>query len=188
LTGRAPTAFTKQIGPDVLGVVTLGVVVLDDGTVEVDPSSGVRHEPLERLLAELTGQKHHGYLPATIGSAIGYITPAKRFLIFTPFTTSGDPAPDVQHIVETITRYGFRWMEENQSLDALLHGMVDFKYIGRDGARFRVPLIYYLKGEFEATGRSLEEGLAEVGETPGPVSDQFRRFAKALLNRLPASA
>jgi hypothetical protein len=180
---RSPISFTRELTPEVTGIVTLGANVYDDATLQIDPSVGVRHERVERLLAELTGQNHRGSLAATIGSAIGYLTPRKQFLIFAPFSVEDDPVPGAQQIVATIKRYGFTWMEENQTLDAMMKAMSDFKYVDRWHARFRMPLIQYLLGDYEAARVSVERGLVEIGDSQGPLSDQFKRLAEGLLER-----
>jgi hypothetical protein len=181
---RTPTLFTRDTNPNVFGVVTLGINLYDDSSVKIDPSVGVRHNGVEDLLVKLTGDNFGKYLPATIGCALGYLTPQNTFLIFDAFRPDEDPVPGVQHIVKTMKQYGFGWMDDNQTLDAMLQSMIDGKCAVRQQSRLRIPVIQYLKGDFAAARASVEKGLAELGESSGPVSDQFRRFAAGLIDKL----
>ena len=49
------------------------------GSVEVNPVIGIRHQAVERLVAELRHEKFHSYLPPTVSSPIGYVMPDEYF-------------------------------------------------------------------------------------------------------------
>jgi hypothetical protein len=182
LKKRANTIFTKDVNSDVLGIVTI-VVSAGEGGIAISTSVGVRHQALERLVAELSGQKFDESLPATIGISIGYIAPEKQYAIFR-FSLEEDPHPTVREIVGTIEKYGLNWMEDHQLLDSILDAILNGKYTYRDAARLRLPVIRYLKGNIPEARTSIEKGLDEIGNAEGPVSDQYKRLSRALMSKI----
>jgi hypothetical protein len=161
--------YEKPLSSDSTGIVTLASNFYpDDPAVYINPSLGVRHERLERLLAELCGQKPTKFLPATIGSSLGYVTSAGKHIMYSFLP---DIANDVSGLVGAIEHDGLKWMEANQTAEAILDGLANFKYAPQDRARFRIPLICYFKGDYESTRRWLHW-------------DMYRRFATGLLDRL----
>jgi hypothetical protein len=143
----------------------------------------MRHQALECLVADLSGQRFNESLPATIGISIGYITPEKQYMTF-GFTLEEDPHPIVREMVGTIEKYGFNWMEEHQSLDSMLEAILNKKYTYRDAARLRLPVIQYVKGNIPEARNSIEKSLDEIGNSEGLVSDQYRRLSIALMSKI----
>jgi hypothetical protein len=176
--------YTKPLGAESTGVVSLPVTShRDDPAVYVTPGLGVRHERLERLIAELCGKPQDKFLPSSIGTSLVRLTNMNEHGL-----PSLHPAPNIQgqiaELVSVIYDYGFKWMKENATLDAILQGSLEFRYSWRDHARFRIPAIYYLKGDQDSASFWIERGLAEVGPDENIYADQYRRFAKGLLDRL----
>jgi len=178
--------YTKPLSAEATGIVSLPLTSYrDDPAVYVTPSIAVRHERLERLVAELCGKPQDKFLPSSIGTSLVRLTNVKEHGL-----PSLHPAPDIQQqiaqLVSVIYNYGFSWMEENHTLNAILQGSLEFKYSSRPHARFRIPTIYYLKGDPDSAHFWVERGLAEIGPDQNIYADQYRRFATALVARLGA--
>ena len=181
---RGRSWYDKRLNTDLLGVVTLASnSYLNDPAIYIVPSVGVTHEPLEKLLAQLSGRRPGRFLPATISTPLGYVTPMAKFLKYT-FDPRSMVANEAETLLQTIERFGVKWMESNQSLDLLMQGLVTYKYASRDRARLRIPLIYYVKKDYASARASITDGLREIGEERNQYSDEYRQFAAGLLKRL----
>src|SRR5690242_10447195 len=78
---RAGQVLTAELAPDVLGWIGLNRATKHraPGEVEINPVVGVRHQAVERLVAELLGIKFHAYVPPTVCTPLGYLLPEARF-------------------------------------------------------------------------------------------------------------
>ena len=63
--------FTRELEGDVRGSVALNEAKKYGFTI--NPIIGVRHELLERLLAQMAGREFNPYAPSTIATPIGYL-------------------------------------------------------------------------------------------------------------------
>jgi hypothetical protein len=99
-----------------------------------------------------------------------------------PFTPGDELSAKVKGLVKTITKDGLPWMQENQTADAIYDGLAGLKFAARDGARFRVPLVHYLKGDYESACVAARKGLEEIGTNQDLYSQRYRHFANALLD------
>src|SRR5690606_27740771 len=71
---RAGDIFTRDLTSEVLGWIGLNRATRGrPGVLEINPVVGVRHQPIERLLAELRGEKAHPYVPPTLSVHLGYL-------------------------------------------------------------------------------------------------------------------
>ncbi len=66
---RAAIYFTKELTTKTLG--GMAFVFGKDEDMLVSPSVVVRHQPLERLVSELTGERFHPYLSGTLACPLG---------------------------------------------------------------------------------------------------------------------
>lgn len=181
---RGRSWYEMRLGPDTLGVVTLASnSYLNDPAIYLSPSVGVTHEPLERLLSNLCGLPLTKFLPATISSSLGYLTPARKYITYA-FLPDDSLESGTQALVEAIGRYGVPWMRDHQQPDVMLEDLLTLKYSTRDHARFRVPLIFYLKKDYASAHDWIDKGLAEIGEKRNAYNDHYRQFAKGLLRKL----
>ena len=69
---RAQIYFTRDLTPDTIGVLAF---VFNQRMRIVSLSVAVRHQPLERLLAELAGEDFHPYLSGTLTCPLGHVPP-----------------------------------------------------------------------------------------------------------------
>ena len=71
--------FTTEVAAGILGWLGLnrGLVGSNDAVIEINPVVGIRHQEIERIVAELKGVKFHGYAPPTVSVHLGYVTTGK---------------------------------------------------------------------------------------------------------------
>jgi hypothetical protein len=149
----------------------------------VGPSVGIRHQPLERLVAELVGEKFHPYLSGTKTCPLGHVPPYKELLWF-DFPVDIDVRQRVNEMFTIIKETAIPWMKRHRSLESFIEDLQTYRFASRDSVRVRLPAAYYLNNQYYLARSLVTKGLEEVGEQSGPVSDQYRRFAEALSARL----
>jgi hypothetical protein len=182
---RTNNYFTRKLTTDTLGLIAFNFV--KDGNMVVVPSVAVRHQPLERLIAELKGEKFHPYLGGTLASPLGHVPPLNKLLWF-QFPIDIDPNQRVQELVAVIRDVALPWMERHRNLESFIDDLKDYSFADRDQMRVRRPAAYYLNNQHDIARSYLMEGLEEIGDRSGPVSNQYRHFAEALLARIAAGA
>ena len=178
---RASIYFTSEFTPDTIGL--LAFVFGKDGDMLVSPSVAVRYQPLERVLAELTGEKFHPYLSGTLACPLCHVPPRDELLWF-EFPERVDAPHRVREMVSIIAETAVPWMERHQDLDSFIKDLQIYRFANRDQVRLRLPVAYYLMNEDELARSLVMKGLEEIGDDSDPLSTQYRKFAKALLARL----
>ena len=180
---RSGWLFTTELEPDVLGWLGLNRATEHraKGEVEVNPVVGVRFQRVERLVAELRGEKFHGYIPPTINRPIGYLLPEAKYRgwIFGP-GRANDTAKDMVSIVE---KYGLPFMRSIRGLSELLQ-MLEARYGFDHLIMYRRPVTCFLAGDTAQARTLVEESLAAIGVREDLAAAEFRKFAAAFLNRL----
>ena len=151
----------------------------------VIPSVAIRYQPLELMLAELTGEKFHPYLSGTLTCQLGHVPPRNELLWF-EIPPQVNARERVQEMFVIIAESAVPWMERHRDLDSFIEDLQTYRFANRDQVRLRLPVAYYLKGEAELARSLVMKGLEEVGEDSDALSTQYRKFATALLARLSA--
>jgi hypothetical protein len=183
---RKGDLFTIEMSSGVLGWVGLNRATkyLSVGEVEINPVVGVRHQEVERLVAECRGDKFHSYVPATIATPLGYVLPEARFR---SWLFGGDrSAPSASdEMVAAIVEYGIAFMRSMIGLDELRRGLERDSRIGiEDVSVYRRPVVSLLLGNQQRASEELDESVAALGNRSDLASEDFRRFAAALRTRL----
>jgi hypothetical protein len=181
---RAGAIFTKPIADDMLGWLGLNHTTRrDDGRLEINPVIGVRHQSLERIVAELSGERVHPYIPPTAAIHLGYLMPQQRY---TPWFIEGpqDVEGSARGMVDAITVYGMPFLEANSSLERLLATLHDGKYAFRHMVVYRIPVGYLLLDEVTSAESALHRFVAEMADRRDAAADNFRAFALELEQRL----
>jgi hypothetical protein len=75
-------------------------------------------------------------------------------------------------------------MQEHQSIEAMLQDMINCKYCTKDRARFKLPIAYFLLGDYGEARRELREGMAQIGSQQDAYSEQYRRLSEGLLKKM----
>ncbi len=108
---RVGQVFTRELGGDVLGWLGLNRATRgrQRGEVEVNPVVGVRHQGVERMVAELRGESFHAYQPPTVNTPLGYLMPEQRYR---GWVIEADGSADVlEDLASAVAEYAIPFME-----------------------------------------------------------------------------
>ncbi|MFJ1751414.1 hypothetical protein [Kitasatospora sp. NPDC088134] len=153
--------------------------------LEINPVVGLRYDPLERLLADITGAVSR--TTATISRPVGYLTPDNAFLQLR-VAEPGDAERAADELHELVQTYGLPFARQHASPDRLLTALQTGGNVPNpDRTGLLLPALHFLRGDTDETRSCLAQGLVHYGQnTSMPVVAEFHRFANALTTRLPA--
>ncbi len=184
---RSGEVFTRALEADVLGWVGLNRAYRrGEDRLEVNPVVGVRHQGVERVVAELRDRPFHAYQPPTVSMPLTYLTPAARY---EPWLFDRGPAiPEVASaLVRAVAEHGVPFMQAATTLDQLR----ELTERGQGFAHqlvYRRPVVAMLIGDRAEARRSLEDALAELGDRGDVAAVEYRLFTERLLQRLDRDA
>ena len=157
-----------------------------DGLLEINPVVGVRHQAVERLVAELKGEKFHAYIPPTISLHVGYLMPEKRYHPW--LFSESNVAETADALVSAVETYGVAFMKQHSVLDALAGLMASGEVGIREQLSYRLPIAYHLLGDDDRARGTLTSALEDLGERRDVAAERFHAFAAALETRFSAGA
>lgn len=173
---RAGQIYIVDLREDVSGVLGLnkGSKHRSPGQVEVNPVVGVRHQRVERIVADLLGQKYHDYQPATVSSPIGYLMPERRYAAWVIGTGSSPGASE--ELASAVADFALPWMHSLSALPELREALE-----GQMGHQpeYRLPVVLALLGEHAEAGDAVQRTLAQLGTRADPAAELFRKFAES---------
>jgi hypothetical protein len=181
---RSGDVFTQAVAPDVLGWLGLNrAVSRGDGLLEVNPVVGIRHQRLERVVADLLGASFHEYTPPTVSIHLGYPMPEGRYR---PWLFGGDLPTDAvaAEMADSIMTYGVPFMTDRASLSAIVSLMADSRIGIAEQLAFRRPVGYFLLGEPGRARDAARDSVSQLGDRRDLAAQRLRAFAKAFENRL----
>ena len=154
-----------------------------DSDFFLNPSVAVRHQPFERLLSELTGEKFHPYLSGTLACHLGDVPPLDDLLWFW-FPDDIDVEARVQEMFRAVKEVALPWMELHRDLSSFIKDLKDFHFGNPDSKRLRLPLAHFMNGDLETAQSLVTKYLAEIGTDSDPISQRYRMFAENLMARM----
>lgn len=145
------------------------------GVVEVNPVIGIRHQGIERVVAELQGLAFHEYQPPTVSINLGYLMPAARYMAWHVNTarTNGD----IQDLVVSIRDYGVPYMREHSDLKAI-GALLDEKVGFEHQLVYRCPVAWLVAGDRARASVALQDALNGLGKRSDAAAVELRRFAE----------
>jgi hypothetical protein len=181
---RKTGVFTRPLSDEALGWLGLNTAVArGDGALHVNPVVGVRYQPIEDLVAELTEDTVRGYSPPTICTPLGYLLPEGGYRTWT-FVEGAGVRQQVQGLVAVIIDYGLPFMEENSTLRPLC-ATLERGQSGYSGqAAYRLPVAYYLLGELDRAEEAVETHLSTLGARTDPAAEAYQRFGSCFKKHL----
>jgi hypothetical protein len=173
---RAGQIYTVDLGNEVLGWVGLNKASRhrQAGQVEVNPVVGVRHQPVERVVADLLGQKFHDYQPPTVSSPIGYLMPERKYAAWVIGEGSSPGAPE--DLASAVAEIALPWMQSLRALPQLRQALEE--QMGHQ-PEYRLPVVLALVGEHAEAGEAVKRTLAQLGTRADAAADLFRKFAES---------
>ena len=179
---RAGATFTCLVSEDVLGFVGLNSASnRPAGPFEINPVVGVRHQPLERAVAELSGRKPHGYVPPSLSKPIGYLMPESRYRawLFDDQESVDDVAGS---LCAAIAEFGTAYLRDHDSLEAIVAGLSAAEHTPGDAIAMRLSVGLALLGDSARARQTVEQELGDLGDRQDLAAEYFRDFARALVS------
>jgi len=181
---RKPGIFTLGLNTEIIGWVGLNTAHYQDG-VAINPVVGVRHQKLERLVAESLDIKLSEYIPATISTSIGYLMPQRKFVEWS-FKESENCEPLVTEMVAAVEKWGRPYMDQHSTLATLYNAILNSKRgTPPDQLDYRLAAASVLLGKCAEAEAFVNAKLREIGNRDDAAAECFRQFA-ANLQRLDA--
>jgi hypothetical protein len=178
MTRRKEGIYTRELGDDHVGWLGLNRAVhRGDGALELNPVVGVRNQQLERLVAQLSDQPFHEYIPPSVSVHVGYLGAERRYLPWL-FDEKGQVDKQVRRMADAVVRDSFPFMEANLGLKNLVAALK--KYAPRQSQRVRVPAALLLLGEHDRACEFAENELREMAKATTAANDQYRLFVRTL--------
>jgi len=206
--------YSREITPGAMGVVRLNAATKYG--FSINPLIGIQYLPLEHLLAELKEWSFHPTKCGdSIASPIGYLGPA-HMLWEWKFEEGRDNAATVDEMVREITTTGFRYMEENCTLEKICERLAVDRHFMMGNDVYQLPVGYLMLGRFDEAEKVVRDELAKIAahtpptieeqeaaqgeellpeviaylektkDDPIPAHENYRRFAERFLRRLDA--
>ena len=146
--------------------------------VLLNPVVGVRHQDVEKVVADLRGDKFHGYLPPTVSSPLRYLMPADERCDWV-VVGSVDDVVVADDLATAVERYGFEFMRAAGDLAGLIAALRVGHGHGHQNA-YRLPVALRLARGFEEEAGTVERELESLSDRSDPAAEEFRRFAERL--------
>lgn len=181
---RAGDVFTLDVDEEVLGWLGLNRATRHRpaGEVEINPVVGVRHQGVERIVAECRGARFHAYQPPTVVVPLGYLLPEARYTAW--FFGAGVSADDVaRDMSAAIERHGLPFIHSTTALPELCRRLEEGLGFEHELA-YRRPVALLLAGENRRAREELEATLTELDDRADLTAEELRRFTAALRSRI----
>jgi hypothetical protein len=174
---QKPGLLTIRITEDVLGWLGLNKAVRGQaGGLEINPVVGVRSQPVEKLVADLSGTPFDKFVPATLAGNIGYMMPANKYRPYN-FSTSTPLETVVKELVDDLRRYGLPFIRNHTEMVALVKGLHTSRFAIRFMADYRIPAGLFLLGQLDEAEAYLKAKLADLGDRRDPAALRYKVFA-----------
>jgi hypothetical protein len=175
---RRAGIFTMPLSDDFVGWLGLNTAAegLRGEAVRISPVVGVRHQPTERLLAELTGRPFHRYIPPTIRAGLGELESPRRHATW--LVARADPVDAISDVVASIAATGVPFVEQNADVASLCSRLVDG--LSPDvGEPFRLPVALLIAGDGETASAVVSDAIARLAGRSDGAASNYRRFAES---------
>jgi hypothetical protein len=178
---RENNSFVVDLAKDTVGILHFSLTTQrSDGRVGVYPTIGVQFEPIE---SRCEGRSRDGYMSMTISTALGYVTPEKRFLEWL-FEPTFDNQSEVRRMISAVKLYGLPFMQSHSSLDQIVNALEKKEFTFNDSRSRRLPIAYLLQGKKDQASAFLNQELSALGEQSDSAAERYREFAKDLLDEI----
>jgi hypothetical protein len=146
--------------------------------IRITATCGVRHGDLERVVAELKGEKPSPHKPPTVATNIGCLMPGSQWEEW-EFTRDTADA-QAGGLVSTILTVGRPVFDSYRTLRDIVHVLQDPQWrVPEIQAAYRVPVGLALLGESSAGTQVLDRHLAAAGSRASNlVQVHYREFAE----------
>ncbi len=181
---RKPGISTIQMTDDVFGWIGLNMATRGrKGFLEFNPVVGVRNEPIEKLVAELAGDKLDEVVPPTLAGNIGYLMPADKYRPYI-FSEDGPVETTADELVKDVREYALPFIRRHIDMATLVKGMKTRRFAAQFMVAYRIPVGLFLLGQKDEAGLFLKTEFAKIENTRDAAALRFKKFATNLANRI----
>jgi hypothetical protein len=145
----------------------------------INPVIGVRYQTLERQVAFLNGATPHQYVPPTLSSSVGYLTPESAY-IEVKVQSEADVGPAADQVADLVTKYGLKFITQKSDIAEISHDLEAGRYSIRQYADYRLPVLYGLMGDTDKARELASVRVADRAARTDAEADAYRAFASAL--------
>jgi hypothetical protein len=179
---KSSNAFMQQFMPGAFGWVGLNLRTSDlPRSLGVNPTIGVRHEALERVLIELSEDLPASPLPI-VTRPLRYLMPEKSFRTWM-FNAGEEPAPIASEIAEAVTRYGRSFVEKFVDWTVFSAEIESCGFVQEHMKLKIFPIVRALNGDIDSASRMVTAELARVGQSEDFYAKSYRYFASGFLRK-----
>lgn len=151
--------------------------------IEIAPQVGVRHQQLEKLVAELLDQKFHEFLPPSIHINLGYLMPRRSFLAV-KLDSQPNLAENIEGMILAIQVYGLEFMKRNGDLPELYQTLQKSGFGYPHQLAMRIPAAAMLLGRNAEAISFLDQALQQMQSRTDEAATVYRRYAQRLRLRV----
>lgn len=184
---RAGSVFTRDVAGEVLGWLGLNRASRHSpaGEFEVNPVVGIRHQGVERVVAELRGERFHAYQPPTVSSPLGYLMPGARYRAWT--VSVDDPGASAEDLVAAVREYALPFMKSGSTLTALC-GLLDDGRGLEHQLVYRRPVARVLAGDRDRAAGLVDAAETDLRDRDDAAALELRSFVAAFRRRFLVSS
>jgi hypothetical protein len=183
---RNQQILTLALDGDALGWLGLNAATrhLPRSQAEIFPVVGVRHQTVERLVADCRGVPFHPFIPPTVSTPLAYLLPDPRYRTW---LFAGEDEAVAQQLGELVKKYAVPFMVAAAPLSNLVEELKQGSGIASQAA-FRRPVALMLAGEITEAQRDVQASVQRLANRTDDAALAFRDFARVLLARLASQA
>jgi hypothetical protein len=171
---RGGDVYTLDRG-DFLGWLGLNKATKYD-QLAVNPVVGVRHQPTEVTVAELSGNKPHGYLPPTLSSPVGYLRLGRFYEI--AVVDEADVARAADELAALLERDALPFIEGHLTVEALVASLSERPLVPQEQVERRLPILLAHLGRVTEALNALAAGVEKRADRDDAEAEAYREFAR----------
>lgn len=179
---RGGQIFTMDVSEGVLGWLGLNRATRhrSPGEVEINPVVGVRHQEVERIVAELRHEAFHAYQPPTVSTSLGYLMPDNRYQAW---ILTDDAEEEAADLVSAVNDYAVPFMDSTTGLAGLCQRLDE--RMGFDHQLvYRRPVAHLLAGNVDRACELIDEAEADLGNRDDAAAVELHLFIAELRRRI----
>jgi hypothetical protein len=162
------------------GWLGLNTVSRPDGRVGISPVIGIRHEQIESMMKELSGDPSVN--APTISASLGYLMPQARYLEWLFEDAPFHYHSECQRMVEAIEVYGISFFKSNSSLETIIGHLEQGRYTYNESPAYRLPIGYVVSGDTSAAIAYANQKAEDLGSREDEAARRYRDFVEKLLS------
>jgi hypothetical protein len=177
---RSGLVFTLPLpGEDVFGWLGVNTATRKPtGQARLHPVVGVRHQAVERMVADLCAHRFHGYAPPSVSCPLYYLVDPARL---PHWVLVGDDSDEdravVDDVAEAVMRDGVAFMQSAADLPGLLSAIRAGHGFPQQNS-YRVPVALFLEGRLDEARQAVSSELMALDGETWPAAQDFRAFAQ----------